>query len=90
MDQLRNSILGLLSEVCGRDGIDEIRSEDYLGADLGMTSLQVVQLAAKIQNSFPDKIIHFQELLIPQGGAVKTDIRVDELVAFLQKNAGLS
>jgi len=84
MSTIQDRIFRILAETCGRDASD-IQTEEYLGRDLGMSSIQLVQMAAKAQALAPGRVIPFQDLLIIGNGTVKTDIQVAELVSFLQK-----
>ena len=59
-----------------------IGAETLLMADLGLKSIQMVQLVVAIEGHFKRKDLPFQELFMPNHGELN-DLRVSELVDFL-------
>ena len=62
-----------------------IGQETYLGADLAFSSIDLVKLAATIQQRYEKVSLPFQDLII-DGDQVKLDIQVSDLVDFLHKH----
>ena len=59
--------------------------ETLLGADLGLKSINLVQLVAAIQRLYNRFDLPFQELFLPSDRPVN-DLRIAELAEFLYKN----
>ena len=57
----------------------------YLGADLGLSSIAVARLAVILQRHRDGKALPFHRLFMKPDGAVLQDVRVADLVAFLEQ-----
>jgi hypothetical protein len=63
-----------------------IRSASLLGADLGLSSIAVARLAGILQKRCGRKPLPFHTLFVKPDGTVLQDIRVSDLVAFLERH----
>ena len=62
-----------------------IGPEKYLGADLGLKSLDFVRLAQLIRQEYDQQAIPFQNLFVSEDGGIREDISLGELAAFLSR-----
>lgn len=60
----------------------------FLGADLGLSSIAVARLTGILRRRFDSRRLPFHTLFITPDGAMLHDIRVADLVAFLERHAG--
>jgi hypothetical protein len=58
----------------------------FLGADLGLSSIAVARLAGILQKRCGRKPLPFHMLFVKPDGTVLQDIRVSDLVAFLEQH----
>ena len=58
----------------------------FLGADLGLSSIAVARLAGILQKRFGGIPLPFHTLLVKPGGVLLYDIRVLDLVLFLERH----
>jgi len=71
----------------GRDPVS-LRPNAFLGADLGLSSIAVARLAGILRNRFGRKPLPFHTLFVKPDGTILRDIRVAELVVFLERHLG--
>jgi hypothetical protein len=65
----------------------QIASEARLGADLGLSSLDFVRLAAALQRLHGNgRPIPFQRLFVADDGSLVQDVHVSRLVDFLHEH----
>ena len=62
-----------------------ISADAFLGADLGLSSIGVARLAATLQKRCGRKPLPFHMLFVKPDGSVLQDIRVSDIVCFLEK-----
>ena len=65
-----------------------IKEASFLGADLGLSSIAVARLAGLLQKRFGRKPLPFHALFVKPDGTMQQDIRVSDLVAFLERHLG--
>jgi hypothetical protein len=63
-----------------------IPSSARLGADLGLSSIAVARLAGLLQRYCGRKRLPFHTLFVKPDGAMLQDIRVSDVVAFLERH----
>lgn len=84
MNDVTRIIGGLLSE-WEMHFEDSIGAETLLGADLAFGSIDIVRLISEIQQLYTHQVIPFQELFM-RGDEIVQDLRVSDLVGFLQQH----
>lgn len=77
------AIAEVLGHSSGRTGA-AVQPSAFLGADLGLSSLAVARLAGILQKRSGRKPLPFYKLFVKPDGAMLHDIRVSDLVAFLE------
>jgi hypothetical protein len=81
------TVLAALEQVIGKNSMAThapIQPETFLGADLGLTSIAVARLAGLLNQRGGGKPLPFHTLLVKPDGSLLQDIRISDLVAFLQ------
>jgi hypothetical protein len=63
-----------------------IRPDAFLGADLGLSSIAVARLAGLLQKRCGRGPLPFHALFVKPDGTLLQDIRVSEVVAFLERH----
>jgi acyl carrier protein len=82
-ESLYREVLAAIGGVLSDWEPEDIALESRLGADLGMSSIELVRLAGALQRRLGGGPIPFQELFVAEDGAIVQDIRVSRLVDFL-------
>jgi hypothetical protein len=67
---------------------ETIRPESFIGADLGLSSIGFVRLAGILQRRLGRKPLPFHTLFMADDGSVLQDIRIQDLVGFLDRYTG--
>ena len=67
---------------------ESIRPADFLGSDLGLSSVAVARLAGILQKRFGRGALPFYALFVSPDGALLQDIRVSDVASFLERHAG--
>ena len=85
---LREVILSIEQALGHSDGTARasIQPTAFLGADLGLSSIAVARLAGILQKRCGRKPLPFHTLLVKPDGTVLQDIRVADLVSFLERH----
>ena len=87
-DAIMNDVTRIIEELLSEWDMQfeaAIGSETLLGADLAFGSIDVVRLLSDIQQLYAHQVIPFQELFL-RGDEIVVDLRVSDLVDFLQQN----
>ncbi len=89
-DQCWQTIVEALRELLEEMGEDPgaIEPGTRLGADLGITSVDVIHLALLLEDRFK-KPLRFQDLLVVDGDYV-TDVTAGQILEFLARGLGLA
>lgn len=88
-DALLTEVILAIGQAHGRSAgntPESIRPDSLLGADLGLSSIAVARLAGILRKRCGRGPLPFHTLFVNQDGALLQDIRVSELVAFLQQH----
>jgi hypothetical protein len=64
---------------------ESIRPDSFLGADLGLSSIAVARLAGSLQKRCGRGPLPFHMLFVKPDGTLLQDIRVSEVVTFLER-----
>jgi len=86
-DSVQSAIISILENMTSkweRAFDDRIGPQTRLAADLGLDSMQLVQLVVKIEKHFRIKDLPFHKLLISEEN-VKDDLRVADVVDFMEQ-----
>jgi acyl carrier protein len=86
---LRKDVIDALRAAMGPSSglvASSIQPSSRLGADLGMSSIDVARLAGVLQKRFGGRPLPFYTLLVKPDGTMLQDIRVSELVGFLERH----
>jgi len=89
LDSAFHTVLASLEQVIGKNSMAThapILPETFLGADLGLTSIAVARLAGILNKRGGGKPLPFHTLFVQPDGSLLQDIRVSDLVAFLQRH----
>lgn len=83
--QVQSDIVGLLKDITQEWELDfnDINPETNLVADLGFSSIDIIQLVVAIEEHFKQKL-GFNELLMNDGQYVD-DLSIEELVSFVSR-----
>ena len=86
-DDVAKEVVESIRAILGHEGGGEYRltMESRLGADLEMSSLQMVQLAGAVQRRLGARPFPFQELFYEDEDQHAQDIQVSQLVDFLYR-----
>jgi acyl carrier protein len=87
-DTVEREIIGLLQDMTvdwDNEFSGSIDGETRLVADLGFTSIDVVQLAVAIEELFEQQRLPFQVLLMTSDGRYVEDVSVAELTDFVTR-----
>jgi hypothetical protein len=68
---------------------ESIRPDSLLGADLGLSSVAVARLAGILQKGCGRGPLPFHTLFVKPDGTLLQDIRVSEVVTFLERRLGV-
>lgn len=82
LPEVREAIVKVLPHAAGRSEMTVLPT-DFLGSDLGLSSLAVARLAGLLQKRAGRLPLPFHKLFIRDDGTVLHDIRVSDLIAFL-------
>ncbi len=88
-DALLREVTSAIGQVIGRSAgntPESIRPDSLLGADLGLSSVAVARLAGILQKRCGQGPLPFHTLFVKSDGTLLQDIRVSELVAFLERH----
>lgn len=86
--RLQASVVAAIRQVMGPAAPrGQVRPEDRLGADLALSSLAVVRLAGLLQKTLDRGPLPFHTLFVKPDGSVLHDIRVSDLVDFIDRCA---
>lgn len=75
----------LNATLSGNPALKEITLETKLGADLGMSSIDVARFIGNLRKILNGKSLPLHFLFIDEKGNVNQDINVSDLVSFLNK-----
>ncbi|HEY9711774.1 MAG TPA: acyl carrier protein [Oculatellaceae cyanobacterium] len=83
--QVQSDIVGILKDITQEWELDfnDINPETNLVADLGFSSIDIIQLVVAIEEHFKQKL-GFNELLMNDGQYVD-DLSIEELVSFVSR-----
>jgi acyl carrier protein len=83
--QVQSDIVGILKDITQEWELDfnDINPETNLVADLGFSSIDIIQLVVAIEEHFKQKL-GFNELLMNDGQYVD-DLSIEELVSFISR-----
>lgn len=83
--QVQSDIVGILKDITQEWELDlnDINPETNLVADLGFSSIDIIQLVVAIEEHFKQKL-GFNELLMNDGQYVD-DLSIEELVNFVSR-----
>jgi hypothetical protein len=87
-DALLGEVVLAIGQAGGRSaGItpESIRPDSFLGADLGLSSVAVARMAGILQKRCGRGPLPFHTLFVKPDGTLLQDIRVSEVVAFLER-----
>ena len=87
-DTVEKEIIDLLEDMTvdwDNDFSGSIDGETLLVADLGFTSIDIVQLAVAIEQLFEQQRLPFQVLLVTSDGRYVEDVSVAELTDFVTR-----
>ncbi len=84
-NQVQSDIVGILKDITQEWELDfnDINPETHLVADLGFSSIDIIQLVVAIEEHFKQKL-GFNELLMNDGQYVD-DLSIEELVSFVSR-----
>ena len=82
------SIVQRAIEQVSGDVQGSIEPDALLGSDLGLSSIAVARLAGILRTTCGGRPLPFHKLLVKADGTVLQDIRVSDLVAFLEQHMG--
>ena len=88
-DSAFHTVMAALDQVVGKNSMathTPIQPEAFLGADLGLTSIAVARLAGILNKRGGGKPLPFHTLFEKPYGSPLQDIRVSDLVAYLQRH----
>ncbi len=88
-DALLTEVVLAISQAGGRSAGNTpgaIRPDALLGADLGLSSIAVARLAGILQKRCGRGPLPFHTLFVKPDGTLLQDIRVSDLVAFLERH----
>ena len=88
-DELEREVKGIVVEFAESGGAapaDSLAAQTRLGADLGIASLGLVRLAARLQDRFGGRPLPFQELFVSADGTILQDIEIGRLIDFLARH----
>ena len=89
MDPLLRDVTAAIEQATGKAAaaaLAPIRPDALLGADLGLSSIAVARLAGILQRRCGRKPLPFHTLFVNPAGTMLQDIRVSDLVAFLERH----
>jgi hypothetical protein len=88
-EHLQDEVVLALRQAMGRSGEAAqaaIRPDAWLGADLGLSSIAVARLAGILRQRWRPHTLPFHTLFVRPDGTILRDIRVSDLVAFLERH----
>lgn len=88
-DALLEDVILAIGQASGRSASQtpaSIHPDSRLGADLGLSSIAVARLAGILQKRCGRGPLPFHRLFVNPDGTLHPDIRVSELVSFLEQH----
>ena len=88
-DSLLRDVTAAIEQAAGRAAgmaPAPIRPDAFLGSDLGLSSIAVARLAGILRKRFGRKTLPFHMLFVRPDGAMLQDLRVSDLVEFLERH----
>lgn len=84
-EQITQDVVGLLQNFPGREYPEEITAETRFFGDLGFRSIDAVVLGEMLEKHFGGSL-PFHELLADVNATGEQDLRVGQIVAFLERH----
>ncbi|HAA26505.1 MAG TPA: acyl carrier protein [Cyanobacteria bacterium UBA8553] len=85
VNQVQSDIIGILKDITQEWELDfnDINPGTHLVADLGFSSIDIIQLVVALEEHFKQKL-GFNELLMNDGQYID-DLSIEELVSFVSR-----